>query len=45
MTEKDVIEKIEKENLLGGGYEPLAVSLMTVFLWAFFLSVGYEYFM
>lgn len=38
-------QNTESENILGDGYEPLAVSLITLFLWMLFLSVGYEYFM
>ena len=37
-------QKIESENVLGQGYEPLAVSLMILFIWMFFLSIGAKFF-
>jgi hypothetical protein len=40
MQEKNRDRKTEFENVLGPGYEPLAVCLMIIFIWMFFLSVG-----
>lgn len=45
MTEKNTPEKIKSDNILGPGLEPLAVCLMVLFIWMFFVSFVYEKFM
>ena len=45
MDQKNYYEKIEIDNPLGDGYEPMAVCLMVLFLWIFFVSFVSRFFM
>lgn len=38
MNENNAPEKIENNNILGPGLEPLAVCLMVLFIWMFVVS-------
>lgn len=45
MNENNTLEKIENDNVLGPGLEPLAVCLMILFVWMFFVSFASKFFM
>ncbi len=44
MNEENADKKIDNNNVLGPGYEPLAVCLMILFVWMFFVSFAGKYF-
>lgn len=43
MDEKNTNDKVEYENILGNGYEPLAVTLMLLFMWLILVSLGSKF--
>jgi hypothetical protein len=52
MTKKDAMmndindqKNIEIENIMGPGYEPLAVCLVILFIWIAIVSFGAKFFM
>jgi hypothetical protein len=45
MNEKNDQKNIEIENILGPGYEPLAVCLVILFIWMFIVAFGARFFM
>lgn len=45
MNEQNTNENMENDNVLGPGYEPLAVCLMILFVWMFFVAFASKYFM
>ncbi len=45
MSEQDTNKNIENNNVLGPGYEPLAVCLMILVIWMFFVAFTSKFFM
>ena len=45
MSEKNDQKDIEIDNILGQGYEPLAVCLVILFIWISLVSFGAKFFM
>lgn len=45
MSENSDQKNIEIENIMGPGYEPLAVCLVILFIWIFLVSFGARFFM
>ena len=45
MNDNNAPEKIENDNILGPGLEPLAVCLMILFIWMFVVAFASKFFM
>ena len=45
MSENITNENIDSDNVLGPGYEPLAVCLMILFIWMFCVAFASQIFM
>ncbi len=45
MNDNNSPEKIENDNVLGPGLEPLAVCLMILFIWMFVVTFASKFFM
>jgi len=45
MSEQDTNNTIDSENALGPGYEPLAVCLMILVVWMFFVAFSSKFYM
>jgi hypothetical protein len=45
MSENNDQKNIEIDNILGPGYEPLAVCLVVLFIWIAIVSFGAKFFM